>query len=241
MKSFLYSLLISILIISNSFGQSEIKLSSIQDTNLFNTGLNSRSDGQTGLHRNFNIKNHTFQNIFLNKLLPKDKTEASSSTLPIAIGALAFFYLLNPILLFENDKIGGGITKELSLGFGYFGEHRTSFEYSYLFRADLKSHMRLAYKYDILLERGLRPSNLLQATPVLSLGAGYFTDFSNHGYFPEVSYGYSIRNDKLLFYPNLKLRYTYVAKGSNIIDFSFGIIIGIANPFIDLKIRRSKN
>lgn len=165
----------------------------------------------------------------------------SSSTLPIALGAAAFFYLLNPIVLFENDKISGGISKEISLGFGYFGEHRLSFEYSYLFRSNQNSHIRFGYKYDFLLKPGLKPSNFLQGTPVVSLGAGYFNDFTNHGYFPELSFGYSIRNDKLLFYPNIKARYTYIEDGSDIYDISAGIIIGFANPFIDLKIRTDKN
>jgi len=166
-----------------------------------------------------------------------DRNESSASTLPIAIGVASFLYLFNPILLLENDKIGGGITKEVSLGFGKFGQHRFSTEYSYIFRQDLSSNLRFAYKYDILLKSGLKPSNFLQGTTVLSIGGGYFTNFTNHGYFPELSYGYSIRNDKLLFFPSLKIRYTYVVNGADIVDFSFGLVIGIANPFIDLNIR----
>ena len=81
----------------------------------------------------------------------------------------------------------------------------------------------------------------MQGTPVISFGGGYFTDFKNQGYFPEISFGYSIRNDKILFYPNVKLRFTYIAHGSNIVDFSAGIILGFANPFIDLKIRSKDN
>lgn len=181
------------------------------------------------------------KNITLLQLSKHKIGDATSSTLPIALGAAAFFYLLNPIVLFENDKISGGISKEISLGFGYFGEHRLSFEYSYLFRASLKNHVRFGYKYDILLKAGLKPSNFLQGTPVFSVGAGYFNDFTNHGYFPELSFGYSIRNDKFLFYPNIKVRYTYVERGSNIYDISAGIIIGFANPFIDLKIRIDNN
>ena len=167
-----------------------------------------------------------------------DITENSASTLPIAIGVISFLYLLNPIVLFENDKISGGITKEVSLGFGDFGQHRFSGEYSYLFRQDLSSNFRLAYKYDFLLKSGIRPSNFLQGTPVLTVGAGYFTNFSNHGFFPELAFGYSIRNHKLLFYPNIKIRYTYVKNGSGISDISAGIVLGFANPFIDMKIRR---
>ncbi len=170
-------------------------------------------------------------------ILPGEKEKITDSTFPFAIGIVSFLYLLNPIVLFENDKIAGGLTKEISLGFGKFGEYRTTFEYSYLFRADLKSHMRAGLKYDFLLKKGIKPSNYLQGTPVITVGADYFTDLTHSGVSPEISYGYSIRNNKLLFYPSLKVRYTYVPKGSNIVDISVGIILGFANPFIDLKIR----
>jgi hypothetical protein len=168
----------------------------------------------------------------------KDKSDAGNSTLPIGIGVAAFLYMFNPIALFQNDKIGGGLTKEISLGFGKFGEHRLAAEYSYIFREGSSSHLRIGYKYDILLKDKLTPSNLLQGTSVVSLGASYFYDFEYHGVSPEISYGYSIRNDKLLIYPNLKLRYTYIPEGANMIDFSMGFMIGFANPFIDLKIRK---
>ncbi len=130
------------------------------------------------------------------------------------------------------------MTKEVSVGFGYFGQNRLSLEYSYIFVNDLKNRIFAGYEHDILLKTGLKPSHILQGTPVISLGAGYFTNFTNSGYFGETSYGYSIRNDKILIYPSVKARFTYVPDGSDILDFSAGIIIGIANPFIDLKIRR---
>jgi hypothetical protein len=174
-------------------------------------------------------------NIFLHG---KDKSETGNSTLPIGIGVATFIYLLNPIVLFQNDRIGGGLTKEISIGFGYFGEHRFAAEYSYIFREGNSSHLRFGYKYDILLKEKLTPSNLLQGTSAVTLGISYFYDLENHGISPEISYGYSIRNDKLLIYPNLKLRYTYIPEGSDIVDFSLGFMIGFANPFIDLKIRK---
>jgi hypothetical protein len=131
--------------------------------------------------------------------------------------------------------------KEISLGFGYFGEYRIGVGYSIIFRESKRNHLRLSLKYDILL-KDIEPSNMLQGTSVLSIGGGYFTDFDGYGFFPELSYGYSIRNDKFLFYPHLKLRYTIMTEKykSNIADFSFGILIGFANPFIDLKIRKKK-
>ncbi|MBL7127645.1 MAG: hypothetical protein ISS16_01530 [Ignavibacteria bacterium] len=167
------------------------------------------------------------------------KSEIANPTLPLAIGILSIFYFVNPIILYEDEKVSAGLTKELSLGFGNFGEYRIGFEYSLIFRSYQKSHIRLSVKYDNLIDN-IEPSNMLQETSVLSIGGGYFTDFEGHGFFPEISYGYSIRNDKLLFYPHLKVRYTVMTEKSksNITDVSFGIVIGFANPFIDLKIRQ---
>ncbi|MEZ4821561.1 MAG: hypothetical protein R2942_03755 [Ignavibacteria bacterium] len=99
------------------------------------------------------------------------------------------------------------------------------------------------YLQVILMTYYLRPreSNLpiqCKGTSAISLGTGYFTNFAHPGVYGDVSYGYSIRNDKILFYPSFKVRYTYVFEGSDIFDFSAGIVIGLANPWMDLKIRR---
>ena len=162
----------------------------------------------------------------------------ASPTLSLAIGLVSIFYFINPIILLEDKRVSAGLTKEVSLGFGYFGEYRIGASYSIIFRENQRNHLRLSLKYDILL-KDIEPSNMLQGTPVFSIGGGYFTDFDGYGFFPEMSYGYSIRNDKFLFYPHLKLRYTIMTEKYkfNITDFSFGILIGFANPFIDLKIR----
>lgn len=219
MKSILFSFLILFAAAKTSFAQKDLF---IKDHIILSTGADH------------------FSKQLLNKRLLKDRSETTSSTLPLAVGIAAFLYLFNPIIPFENDKIALGFTKEVSVGFGGFGEHRASVEYSYIFRKDLNSNIRIGYKYDILLKSGLQPSNLMQGTPTLSIGGGYFNNFSRPGFFAETSYGYSIRNDKLLFYPSAKLRYTNVVNGANIVDFSFGFVIGIANPFIDLNIRANK-
>lgn len=168
------------------------------------------------------------------------KLSSGSSFLPVSIAAASIFYLINPILLYENKKLFGGITKEFSVGFGDFGEHRLAAEYSLILGGNVKHHLRFSYKYDVLLKDNIKPSHMFQGTSVISLGAGYFTDYNANGVFPEVTYGYSIRNHKLLFYPHIKLRYTYVFGKDKInkADISFGIIFGIANPFIDVNIRR---
>lgn len=191
------------------------------------------------------IYNPKIKSEYLNQEKPINtflqKKETASPTLPLAIGILSIFYFVNPIILYEDERVSAGLTKEISLGFGNFGEYRVGFEYSLIFRSYQKNHIRLSVKYDNLLDN-IEPSNMLQGTSVLSIGGGYFTDFEGHGFFPEISYGYSIRNDKLLFYPHIKVRYTVMTEKSksNISDFSFGIVIGFANPFIDLKIRQKR-
>ncbi|CAN5408875.1 hypothetical protein BH10BAC5_BH10BAC5_08280 [soil metagenome] len=172
----------------------------------------------------------------------KADPNSSPSVLPVTYAIGAFLYLFNPIVLLENDKIAAGITKEISVGFGDFGQNRISFEYSFLFRESAKSHYRFSIKHDFLLKEGILPSNMLQTTPVLSVGGGYFTDLNYGGVFPEISYGFSIRNNKLLIFPHIKTRYTFIfgtnSEKSDIIDISLGLMLGIANPFIDNHIRR---
>ena len=174
-------------------------------------------------------------------LLNKENSATSiNSFTTVSIGVGAFLYLINPIILYENKRIYAGITKELSVGFGKFGEHRFAFEYSFIFAGNISHHFRFSYKYDVLLKENIEPSNTLQGTSVLSFGAGYFTNFDKQGIFPELTFGYSIRNHKILIYPHIKIRHTFMFRkqDSDITDISFGIIFGFANPFIDVVIKR---
>jgi len=159
----------------------------------------------------------------------------------VSIGVASILYFINPIILYEDEKIYAGLTKELSIGYGKFGEHRLAFEYSFVFTGNISHHLRFSYKYDLLLKDNIKPSNTLQTTSVLSLGGGYFTNFNKQGVFPELTYGYSVRNHKLLIFPHVKIRHTFMFKkeDTDITDISFGVILGIANPFIDVKIRRN--
>ena len=181
------------------------------------------------------------QTIFSELKNPFNKNSTSSSVLPISIGVLSAVYLLNPVVEYTDKKVYAGLTKEISVGWGKLGEHRTAFEYSLIFGGNIRHYIRLSYKYDFLMKSSIEPSHMLQGTGVFSFGAGYFTDFKSKGIFPELTYGYSIRNHKLLFYPHIKIRHTFMlTEGrSDITDISFGIILGIANPFIDVNIRRS--
>jgi hypothetical protein len=167
-------------------------------------------------------------------------SRTQSTFLPVSIGVGVILYLINPIILYENKRLYAGLTKEISVGFGKLGEHRFAFEYSFIFAGNISHHFRISYKYDIL-KKGIEPSHMLQGTSVLSLGAGYFTNFDKHGAFPELTYGYSLRNHKLLLFPYVKIRHTFMFKKeqADITDFSFGIIVGFANPFIDVRIRRN--
>jgi hypothetical protein len=132
------------------------------------------------------------------------------------------------------------ITKEMSVGFGKLGTNRFAFEYSFIFAGNISHHLRFSYKYDLLLKEKIEPSHSLQGTGVLTPGAGYFTNFDKQGFFPELAYGYALRNHKILIYPHIKIRHTFMFKkgDSDITDISFGIIFGFANPFIDVKIKR---
>lgn len=179
-------------------------------------------------------------NYFYSKKNELKIANTTSSVLPISIGVLTAVYLLNPVVEYTSKKVYAGLTKEFSIGWGKLGEHRTSAEYSMIFGGNIRHYLRFSYKYDFLLAPGIEPSHMLQGTSVISAGAGYFTDFKGKGVFPELAYGYSIRNHKLLFYPHIKLRHTFMITEDkpDITDFSFGIILGIANPFIDVNIRR---
>ncbi len=159
----------------------------------------------------------------------------------ISIGIASILYLINPIILYEDEKIYAGLTKELSVGFGKLGEHRVAFEYSFVFTGNISHHLRFSYKYDLLMKDNIKPSNTLQSTSVLSFGGGYFSNFNKQGLFPELTYGYSIRNHKLLIFPHVKIRHTFMfgKEDTDITDISFGVILGIANPFVDVKIRRN--
>lgn len=192
----------------------------------------------------------TCSNLFSQNFL----TNSTSVTLPgknkslnpqtsytsLSLGLAAILYVINPIILMDDKKIYAGFTKEISAGFGKMGQHRFGFEYSFIFTGNVSHHFRLSYKYDFLLKQDVEPSHLLQGTAVLSTGAGYFSNFHKNGFFPEVTLGYSIRNHKILIFPHIKLRHTFMIRkiDTDISDFSFGIMFGFANPFIDVNIKR---
>ncbi len=201
--------------------------------------ISFNTSSQVNLQQNFSLTGLKLKKSTHEHKLPEFAGK-TSTVLPVSIGVLAAIYLLNPMAEYTDRKVYAGLTKEFSIGFGKLGEHRTAIEYSMVFGGNIRHYLRFSYKYDILLAAGIQPSHMLQGTGVVSVGCGYFTDFNGTGFFPEISYGYSIRNHKLLFYPHIKLRHTFMLTKdkSDITDVSFGIILGIANPFIDVDIKR---
>jgi hypothetical protein len=141
------------------------------------------------------------------------------------LGALIFFSVLNPVVVFENKKIYLGTTRELTAGFGKYTKFRVSIEYSFIFRSFLKHHFRASAKYDIQLSRS--KGEYFNDQTVVSLGAGYFADKEGSGIFPEVSIGFKI-GELLLFYPHIKLRHTFMLQKTkpDITDFSIGAALG---------------
>src|SRR5207237_1290109 len=65
------------------------------------------------------------------------------STAPIAASLLAALYIFNPIFNYEDRKFSVGITKEFSVGFGYFGEYRSGLEFTYNFKSSQRNSLRI--------------------------------------------------------------------------------------------------
>ncbi|MCI0450414.1 MAG: hypothetical protein L0Y79_11645 [Chlorobi bacterium] len=137
---------------------------------------------------------------------------------PPFIIALYVLTVINPMVVFEDKKVFFALTKEISFGKYPFG--RIAFEYSYVFREYNKSHLRLSYNYDIILESGDLAAFV--ATP----GAGFFSDTKNKGWFIHGSAGIFLAPiDYFALYPYLRYRYTYIVdkNKTDIHDVSLGM------------------
>ncbi|MFC2092650.1 hypothetical protein ACFLSV_02005, partial [Bacteroidota bacterium] len=151
--------------------------------------------------------------------LRKNKKISEGEFLSVAIG----FWLLNPMLLYENKKIYFGLTKEISVGFLY--RFKLSLEYSYIFRDANNNHLRSSLNYII----PLSTSDFVVITT--SIGAGYFTDTKKSGFFPQGSIEFMIApTDNIVISLYSKLRHTITVgtfnpgtNKSNITDLSLGI------------------
>jgi len=136
---------------------------------------------------------------------------------------LWFFYVLfvlDPDVMVENKKAYFGLTKEISAG--YYPLGRIAFEYTYMFERTNKSLFRLSYNYDFEL------GDYTYLISMASVGAGYFSDTKENGWFPQASIGLAlpIRWDFLAgVYIYIKGRYTFVSGSGNHnnADFSLGM------------------
>lgn len=135
---------------------------------------------------------------------------------PVHIYALGLLALISPMAVFEDKKVFFALTKEISIGKFPYG--RLAFEYSYVFRNYNKSHFRISYNYDIVLEAG--DFIAILATP----GAGYFTDTKNKGWFIHGAAGIVLGGEPISFYPYLRYRHTFIHDKlkSDINDISLG-------------------
>ena len=192
--------------------------------------LQSPSISQTSI-----ISSGSLQKIKLS-LKPLNKTAQSefifkkaNSSSDILLEAILLIMVVNPELLYENKKLYFGITRELTLGFGKYGAFRTSFEYSYIFRNEIKSQFRTSLKYDILGE--FHRGDFLSTRSFISVGAGYFWDSAGDGIFPELAAGFKTsegNKHEFMLMPYIKIRYTFMItknKPDNT-DFSIGAILG---------------
>ena len=149
------------------------------------------------------------QNIRLYK-----KTDAPAGM----FAGLIFLTFINPIIVFENNKIFGGLTKEISKSFYPYG--RISFEYSFLFRTFNKNHFRFSYNYDLIFDN--RSDWVIFA---FSPGAGYFTDTEKNGAFVQGAGGVFFPTPVFMGHLYLKYRFTKVFDNNNsdIHDISLGM------------------
>ncbi|RPI18036.1 MAG: hypothetical protein EHM58_06855 [Ignavibacteriae bacterium] len=148
----------------------------------------------------------------------------------LTIHAVAIAIIINPVVMYENKKFYFGLTREVSLGFGKHGEFRISGEYTYIFRTNLKHHLRASVKYDMM--SSLSRSEWLPSRDVFTIGAGYFLDEEGPGIFPEITAGYRLGEPDYILYPYIKLRHTFMTKKDkpDNTDFSLGMILGF-KPF----------
>ena len=127
--------------------------------------------------------------------------------------------LINPDIVIEEGKAYFGLTKEISAGIYPLG--RAAIEYTFIFRKERKSSIRLSYNLDI-------PVSVIGQSGgiFVSPGAGYYTDFTRNGWFAQISIGLmgSAIGDALRIHPNIKARKTFIReKNPDIFDVSLGI------------------
>lgn len=159
-------------------------------------------------------QNHNHLNSEIKLRLHKDKNKITSDGFTEILVAA---FPLNPIFQLQDKRFYAGITKEISYGFYPYG--RIAAEYSLIFRETKLNQLRASYNMDLPLESGDFYAFLL------SVGAGYFTDFTDEGFFPQASLSLFLPVfDKIAVPLYFKVRETFMTKDKpDIFDVSFGL------------------
>jgi cation transport ATPase len=153
------------------------------------------------------------------KLSLKDTREQTlklNDQADISLVPFIFLWLVNPIIVYEDKHVDIGLTKEVSVYIYSFV--RMAGEYSRIFRAHNKNHLRASLNLDMPVAVGDF------AAFVYSLGGGYFTDTKHSGYFPQASFSLLLFSNHVGTNVYVKTRYTFITQKekSNIFDFSIG-------------------
>ena len=161
---------------------------------------------------------NTFFKLKENRSFKNDGLHYKKADLPLPLYLLGIVAFIGPMAVFEDKKVFFGLTKEVSIGKFPYG--RASFEYSYIFRSYNTSHLRFSYNYDFILEAG----DFIAF--IATLGAGYFTDTKNKGWFSQVSAGVILPpGEYITFCPYFKYRHTFIKEKTktDINDVSLGV------------------
>ncbi|MBL8007221.1 MAG: hypothetical protein JNJ56_06790 [Ignavibacteria bacterium] len=167
----------------------------------------------------FAVSGNTFpqhQNILNPELKLKLHQDKSNNASNDFIETLLIVFPLNPVFQLQDKRFYAGITKEISFGFYPYG--RIAAEYSLIFRKTRLNQLRASYNLDLPLESGDFYAFLL------SVGAGYFTDFTDEGFFPQASLNLFLPVfDEIAVPLYFKIRETFMTKDKpDIFDISFG-------------------
>lgn len=153
----------------------------------------------------------------------KNKYNAGSDAANSLI--LGSLLILTPTLIIDDSKSYFGLSKELSIGKFPYG--RAELDYTFIFRNERNSMLNISYNNDIPLNGNFSNPSLFMISP----GAGYYTDFTNKGYFVQAEIGLWASTgfmENLSIHPSLKFRYIF--KNENIrqiFSVSLGVGFGI--------------
>jgi len=136
------------------------------------------------------------------------------------------FWPLNPMFVAEGKKTYFGLTKEISVVFPSLRLRHLSFlgkfsaEYSYIFRDERQSQLRLSF------EAGYPLSTGEFSAVIIGVGPGYFTDFMGAGVSAHLALSvFVLMGERFAMNIYGKNRFTIAIQNdrSNIFDASLGI------------------